>query len=58
MSDKFENIPTDDSWMKRAELYANNKAFYERNLNIWIKVLSKIRNERRSKSRSLRENRF
>jgi hypothetical protein len=52
MIDKFKDIPVDDSWMVRAELYANNKKFYATNTEIWIKALSKVRQQKNDTKRT------
>lgn len=48
LSEKLKNIPTDTSWMERAEQYVKNKRSIERSTEISIQILSKLRSNRKT----------
>lgn len=46
--EKLKNIPTDTSWMERAEQYVKNKRSIERSTEISIQILIKLRSNRKT----------
>jgi ribosome-binding protein aMBF1 (putative translation factor) len=47
LSEKLQNIPTDTSWMERAEQYIKNKRSVDRSTEISIQILSRLRTNRK-----------